>query len=102
MGLGYTPVTSEEKSTYASIIKTKTFAPLTSDADYLFAQLLRNRESACIKSRNYKLAPLWIALFLKTNNFLYSGCEVRLNRPSAYPMDLSDLIRDAFPARYIV
>jgi DNA polymerase-4/DNA polymerase V len=94
------PVISEEKSTYASISKTKTFAPSTSDADYLFAQLLRNLESACIKARRYKLAPRRIALFLKTNNFLYSGCEVRLNRPSAYPMDLADLIREAFDDLY--
>ncbi|HAJ27019.1 MAG TPA: DNA polymerase IV, partial [Syntrophus sp. (in: bacteria)] len=93
-------VISEEKSTYASISKTKTFAPSTSDADYLFAQLLRNLESACIKARRYKLAPRRIALFLKTNNFLYSGCEVRLNRPSAYPMDLADLIREAFDDLY--
>jgi len=61
-------VISEEKSTYASISKTKTFAPSTSDADYLFAQLLRNLKSACIKARRYKLAPRRVALFLKTSN----------------------------------
>ena len=33
------PVISEEKSNYASISKTKTFAPPTSDPDYLFAHL---------------------------------------------------------------
>jgi len=99
-GQSVCPVISEEKSTYASISKTKTFAPSTSDADYLFAQLLRNLESACIKARRHKLAPRRIALFLKTINFLYSGCEVRLNRPSAYPMDLSDLIRTSFDSLY--
>jgi DNA polymerase-4/DNA polymerase V len=36
------PVCPEEKSTYASISKTKTFAPPTSDAEYLFAHLMRN------------------------------------------------------------
>jgi DNA polymerase-4/DNA polymerase V len=95
-GQSVCPVISEEKSTYVSISKTKTFAPSTSDADYLFAHLLRNLESACIKARRYKLAPRRIALFLKTNNFLYGGCEVRLNRPSAYPMDLADLVKSAF------
>jgi len=99
-GQSVCPVISEEKSTYASISKTKTFAPSTSDADYLFAQLLRNLESACIKARRHKLAPRRIALFLKTTNFLYSGCEVRLNRPSAYPIDLSDLIRASFDSLY--
>ena len=99
-GQSVCPVVSEEKSTYASISKTRTFAPSTSDADYLFAQLLRNLESACIKARRYKLAPRRIALFLKTDNFLYSGCELRLNTPSAYPMDLMDLARNAFDSLY--
>ncbi|MCK7507305.1 MAG: DNA polymerase IV [Desulfobacterales bacterium] len=63
------PVTSEEKSSYASISKTKTFAPPTSDADYLFAQLMRNMESACIKARRYALAPKKIEVFLKKQNF---------------------------------
>ncbi len=51
------PVTAEEKSTYFSISKTKTFAPASADPDYLFAQLLRNVASACIKARRYDLAP---------------------------------------------
>jgi DNA polymerase-4/DNA polymerase V len=99
-GKSVCPVISEEKSTYASISKTKTFAPSTSDPEYLFAQLLRNLESACIKARRYKLAPRRIALFLKTSNFLYSGCEVRLNRATAHPMDLADLTRAAFDDLY--
>ena len=57
------PVTAEEKSSYASISKTKTFAPPTSNAEYLFAHLMRNVESACIKARRYSLAPNKIAFF---------------------------------------
>lgn len=70
-GQSVCPVISVEKSTYASISKTKTFSPSSSDADYLFAQLLRNLEAACIKGRRYKLSLRRIALYLKTNNFLY-------------------------------
>ncbi len=87
-GQSVCPVISEEKSTYASISKTKTFSPSTSDADYLFAQLLRNLESACIKARRYKLSPRRIALYLKTADFGYHGCELRLNRASAYPIEI--------------
>ena len=90
------PVVTEEKSTYASISKTKTFSPATSDPDYLFAQLLRNLESACIKARRYKLSPRRLSLYLKTNSFLYQGCEMRLNRASAYPMEVADLVKEAF------
>jgi len=94
------PVTSEEKSSYASISKTKTFAPPTSDADYLFAQLARNMESACIKARRYALAPKKIVVFLKKQNFETAGSEAALSRPCACPLEFSGVIRDLFKACY--
>jgi DNA polymerase-4/DNA polymerase V len=94
------PVVSEEKSTYASISKTKTFAPPTSDADYLFAQLARNVESACIKARRYALAPKKIVVFLKKQNFDSAGSEAALSRPCACPLEFSGVIRDLFNACY--
>jgi len=94
------PVTTEEKNSYASISKTKTFAPATSDADYLFAQLMRNMESACIKARRYALAPQKIVVFLKKNNFGSAGSEAALSRPCAYPLEFSVIIRDLFESCY--
>jgi DNA polymerase-4/DNA polymerase V len=94
------PVTSEEKSSYASISKTKTFTPPTSDADYLFAQLMRNMESACIKARRYALAPKKIEVFLKKQNFESAGSEAALSRPCACPLEFSDVVRDLFDACY--
>lgn len=90
------PVTAEEKSSYASISKTKTFAPPTSNAEYLFAHLMRNMESACIKARRYSLAPNKIVVFLKKNNFDTVGCEMKLSRPCALPLEISDTIRNLF------
>lgn len=94
------PVVSEEKSTYASISKTKTFAPPTINREYLFAHLLRNLESACIKARRYYLAPRKIAIFLKKNNFTITGVEAKLFRPSAYPMELTGLVKKLFDSVY--
>ncbi len=94
------PVVSEAKSTYASISKTKTFAPSTGDGEYLFAQLLRNVESACIKARRYHLAPRRIALFLKTDTFAVAGLEARLIRPSSHPLELAGISREIFDALY--
>jgi DNA polymerase-4/DNA polymerase V len=94
------PVSPEEKSTYASISKTKTFSPLTSDREYLFAHLLRNLESACIKARRYALAPRKIIPFLKKNNFDTAGCEAKLTRPSVYPLELSPLLQELFDQLY--
>ncbi len=94
------PVTAEEKSSYASISKTKTFAPPTSNAEYLFAQLMRNMESACIKARRYCLAPDRIVVFLKKNDFSPVGSEVKLSHPCALPMEMAGIIREMFDSCY--
>jgi DNA polymerase-4/DNA polymerase V len=101
-GISVCPVTAEEKSSYASISKTKTFAPPTSNAEYLFAQLMRNMESACIKARRYSLAPNKIVVFLKKNDFSVSGSEAKLSRPCAFPMEFSVVIRELFDQCYSV
>jgi len=94
------PVNSQEKSVYSSISKMKTFAPPTSDREYLFAHLLRNLESACMKARRYGLAPRKILSLLRTQQFRNVGSEATLIRPSALPMELSGLMRELFDALY--
>ena len=99
-GVSVYPVSTEEKSSYASISKTKTFAPPTSNAEYLFAHLMRNMESACIKARRYSLAPNKIVIFLKKNDFDTVGSEAKLSRPCAFPLEFSDVIHDLFDSCY--
>ena len=94
------PVTTEEKSVYASISKMKTFAPPTKDPVYLFAHLLRTLESACIKARRYKLAPKKIVPILKKKNYDSAACEIKLNRPTSQPLELSDLLHNAFQSLF--
>ena len=94
------PVITEEKSVYASISKMKTFSPPTKNPEYLFAHLLRNLESACIKARRYKLAPKKIVSLLKKQNFESAACEIRLSRPSSQPLELTDLLQDAFQSLF--
>jgi DNA polymerase-4/DNA polymerase V len=94
------PVEPEEKTDYASISKTKTFAPPSADPEYLFAHLIRNLESACIKARRYGLAPRRVAAFLKRQNFDTTGREARLSRPCAHPLELSPLLRGLFNDLY--
>lgn len=99
-GASVYPVTMEEKSSYASISKTKTFAPPTSNAEYLFAHLMRNMESACIKARRYSLTPNKIVVFLKKNDFHTVGSEAKLSRPCAFPLEFSGIIHDLFDSCY--
>jgi DNA polymerase-4/DNA polymerase V len=99
-GVSVYPVTTEEKSSYASISKTKTFAPPTSNAEYLFAHLMRNMESACIKARRYSLASNKIVIFLKNNDFNTVGNEAKLSRPCAFPLEISGIIYNLFYSCY--
>ena len=94
------PVVSESKSSYQSISKTKTFTPASSDETFVFAQLSKNLENACIKARRYKLSATRLILFLRTQEFRDTGVEIKLDRATAYPIDLFGALREGFDQIY--
>ncbi len=89
-------IATEEKTTYGTMCKTKTFTPPSSDPAYVYAQLFKNLENACIKARRHGLAARGLVLYLKRQDFSGSGLEARLTRPSAFPHDMSGLVRSLF------
>lgn len=94
------PVTTESKSSYQSISKTKTFTPPSSDALFVLAQLSKNLENACIKARRYGLSATRLILFLRTQEFRDTGMEIKLSHPTAYPADLFGPLREGFDQLY--
>ena len=90
------PLETKEKDTYASIQKTKTFTPPSRDPLYVFSQLSKNVENACMKARRYRLEAGRLYFFLKTQDFSYRGAEIRLNRSSVFPNEIVGLIRGVF------
>ncbi len=94
------PVATETKSSYQSISKAKTFTPASSDETFVFAQLAKNLENACIKARRYRLAASRIVVFLRKQDFTGSGIEIRLTRPTAYPVELFGPLREGFEQLY--
>jgi len=94
------PVVTESKSSYQSISKAKTFTPPSQDETFVFAQLSKNLENACIKSRKYGLAAGRLIVFLRTQDFTSSGVEIKLSRPTAYPVELFKLLRQGFGQVY--
>jgi len=94
------PVTTEAKSTYQSISKAKTFTPPSNDETFIFAQLAKNLENACIKARRYNLAATRLIIFLRTKEFRNTGIELKLSRPTAYPSDLFGPLREGFKCIY--
>ncbi len=94
------PVVTESKSAYQSISKAKTFTPASLDEAFVFAQLAKNLENACIKARRYKLAATRLVVFLRTQEFTSSGVEIKLSRPTAYPAELFGPLREGFSRAY--
>src|SRR5262249_23284472 len=90
------PLITEEKSSYLSVQKVKTFTPPSSDRAFVFAQLSKNIENACIKARKYKLAAKGAVIFLKTQQFRYHGLAVRFSRATPFPHEILKAIELAF------
>jgi len=94
------PVTVETKSSYQSISKGKTFTPASSDESFVFAQLSKNLENACIKARRYNLATTRLIIYLRRQDFTSQGVEIRLSKPTAYPVELFGVLREGFKSLF--
>jgi len=89
-------VTTETKNSYQSISKARTFTPPSMDEGFVFSQLSKNLENACIKARRYRLAAARIIVFLRKQDFTSEGVEIKLTRPTAYPVEMFGLLRQGF------
>ncbi len=91
------PLILDEKHDYQSISKTKTFTPPSADKAFVFSQLSKNIENACIKARRHDLAPKKVFFFLKTQGFRYAGLELTLSARMSAPHEIIRLVQNAFP-----
>ena len=94
-------LSTEKKTTYQSISKTKTFTPPSRDEGFIFSQLSKNIENACIKARRWNLATPKVFFFLKTQDFKYHGCEVKLPYPTNVPHDVIREVARYFSRIYV-
>lgn len=94
------PLDTVGRITYTSVQKVKTFTPPSGDRDFIFSQLSKNVENACIKLRRYKLAAAQGAFFLKLQNFRYVGLELKFSRATAIPSEIIKVIEAHFDEVY--
>jgi DNA polymerase-4/DNA polymerase V len=90
------PVVTQEKDDYASISKTKTFTPPSSEKDFVKAQLVRNLESAFIKMRRHKLRAKHMTIFLRDQSFRSSGVEAAFDRSTSSTLEAVGLADQLF------
>ena len=87
---------TEPKHNYKSISKTKTFTPASRDREFVFSQLSKNIENAFIKARRHHLATKKMFIFLKTQEYKFSGYEIKLTRATDIPMNIMEKIRGCY------
>ncbi|MDF1498394.1 MAG: DNA polymerase IV [Patescibacteria group bacterium] len=85
-----------KKNNYKSISKTKTFTPASNDKEFVFSQLSKNVENACIKIRRHKLSAKKIFFFLKTQDYKHYGVEIKLSDATFSPNCILNVIRNHF------
>jgi len=81
-------ISLEKKNHYQSISKTKTFTPPSSNYQYVYSQLSKNVENACIKLRRHNLFCMKFFFYLKTQDFKYQGIELSLTRGTDVALSL--------------
>lgn len=90
----------EAKTTYQSISKTQTFTPPTTDKQILWSRLLDHVEEAFAKARQFHYRVGTVHVFLKTQQFLFHGTEVKLPSKVAYPILIRKELGQAFETIY--
>jgi DNA polymerase-4 len=88
---------TEKKTSYQSVQKTKTFTPPSREEKFVFSQLSKNVENACIKARRWDLVTSNVFFFLKTQDFKYHGFEIRLPYATNVPQDVLREVARFFP-----
>jgi DNA polymerase-4/DNA polymerase V len=89
-------VNAEAKETYQSIMKSKTFSPPSYEREFVFAQLVRNLESACIKARRHHLAARHVSILLRTQDFDHFVIGAKLTKATAHTAELTHILEQLY------
>ncbi|GJL61878.1 MAG: DNA polymerase IV [Nitrospirales bacterium] len=95
-GTSVLPLETKEKDTYQSVQKFKTFSPPSNDHGFVFSQLSKNIENACMKIRRYHLVAGSAICLLRTQDFRDYGLEVSFSRPTAFSHEVIHALRPLF------
>ncbi len=79
-----------------SIQKMRTFTPPSNVPEFVFSQLSKNIEAACIKARRHGLETKRILFMLKTQQFEYHSLELTLEHANNFAHEIIQLAETAF------
>ncbi|MBU2103782.1 DNA polymerase IV [Patescibacteria group bacterium] len=84
-----------------SVMKTRTFSPPSMDRAYIFAQLSKNVEAACVKLRKEGVKAHALSFYLKTQEFTYHGIQMEFPVALSAPSQLLAHIQTRFDEVYV-
>ncbi len=90
------PVVTEPQAPRVTIIKSKTFTPPSSDRAFVYAELVRNAETAFARARRHHVRPRLLGVVLRRQDFRHDGLEATLSRPTAVTLEVMPLIHELF------
>jgi DNA polymerase-4/DNA polymerase V len=88
------PVTGT-KPRRASIIRSRTFSPPSSDQLVIYARLAENTEKALAKARRHRLMAGRLCVVLRLSDYREDGIEIKLTRPASSSIELLSIIHEA-------
>ncbi|HAO64981.1 TPA: DNA polymerase IV [Candidatus Taylorbacteria bacterium] len=91
---------TETNDEVGSIIKSRTFTPATSNRQFVFSQLSKNIENACIKARRHGVLIRAISFYLKTQDFRYKGMDIELPVATCSPVEIVNVVSKYFNQVY--
>ncbi|PIS09092.1 DNA polymerase IV [Candidatus Beckwithbacteria bacterium CG10_big_fil_rev_8_21_14_0_10_34_10] len=86
----------KKKEEYKGISKVRTFSPPISDSRVLWAKLCLNIEQAFKKARQFNYQVGEVGIFLKTQQFSYSGRRIKLMEKTSFPLIIKKELKEAF------
>lgn len=92
---------TREKEEYQSLQKFKTFSPPSRDRDFVFGQLAKNIENACMKARRYRQAAWGAGCILRTQDFHDYALEVKFSRPTAFSHEIIHALKPLFDRLFV-
>lgn len=87
---------TKERKKKNSIQKVRTFTPPSSERQFVFSQLSKNIENACIKARRHQQAAREVIFFLKRQDFRSRGARIKFSRPSCYASEIVGKVNEVF------
>jgi DNA polymerase-4/DNA polymerase V len=90
------PLDTKEKEECQSIQKFKTFSPASNDREFVFAQISKNIENACMKARRHNLVARGGMCILRTKDFRDVALEIKFNRSTAFSHEVIHALAPLF------